>query len=68
MEETARKCGNCGHLLPIKGTVAEKIWQAELTKGTCEMNGKKMRGSLVAGCFYWCDRKSEREHSKTMEH
>ena len=54
--EIDKKCGNCGHLLPLKGTVAEKMWQTELTKGVCECNGKQMSGSLLAGCTLWCDR------------
>lgn len=60
MEEQTKKCGNCGHLLPNKGTIAEKIYQKELISGVCEMNKKHMNGALIAGCFYWCKR-TERE-------
>jgi len=56
-----KKCGNCGHLIAPKGSIAEKIWAKELIHGICEMSGKSMSGSLLAGCFYWCDRRVERE-------
>jgi hypothetical protein len=59
--EVVKKCGNCGHLLPHKGSIAEKTFMKELINGVCELTGKSMVGSLIAGCFYWCDRSMERE-------
>lgn len=55
--EGVKKCGNCGHLINER-LKNEQIYLGELYAGKCEMNGKKMLGSLVAGCPYWADRKN----------
>lgn len=59
MEEQTKKCGNCVHLMGKKGTIAENTWQKELNSGVCEMNGKAMSGSLIAGCPLHKFRKKE---------
>ncbi|MDR3599390.1 MAG: hypothetical protein P4L49_02725 [Desulfosporosinus sp.] len=59
-EQINKKCGNCGHLLPLGKFEKELGFLKELPNGKCELTGKHMIGALIAGCFYWCDRNTER--------
>jgi hypothetical protein len=53
---TGKRCGNCSHLMSKNKNKEEDAFLKELASGKCELTGKNMSGSLIAGCFYWRER------------